>query len=97
MPTNMRGYAQGLDKATLGKPWSFTKNLPTLRLGHYQHKDIQREPLLFDLQNDPQQQKPLQDETVKQRMHEHMARLMKDYDAPAESYECMGLTHTMTK
>ena len=47
--------------------------------------------LLFDLENDPGELHPIEDEAVRQRMTEAMIRLMRENDAPDEQYERMGL------
>lgn len=40
--------------------------------------------LLFDLQTDPHQENPIQDQAIEARMIEHLVRLMKENDAPVE-------------
>ena len=47
--------------------------------------------LLFDLENDPNQEHPLHDGTVEQMMIAHLVRLMKENDAPPEQFERLGL------
>ena len=47
--------------------------------------------LLFDLQNDPDQQHPLDDPAVEQHMISLMCALMQANDAPAEQYRRVGL------
>ena len=48
------------------------------------------ETLLFDLDADPEQVTPIQDAAAEERMAEHLARLMKENDAPAEQFERLG-------
>ena len=47
---------------------------------------------LFDLQNDPHEQNPIEDEEVTKRLRMAMTRLMIRNDAPVEQYTRMGLT-----
>ncbi|MEZ4710996.1 MAG: hypothetical protein R3A44_27610 [Caldilineaceae bacterium] len=48
--------------------------------------------LLFDLAHDPQQEQPLTDPLVEQRMIGHLVGLMRANDAPVEQYARLGLT-----
>ncbi len=93
MPTSMRRYKQGMERAQLHRPFAFTKNMPVLRLGaHAPTPRPQVQHLLFDLQNDPQEQHPLQDPALEARMAALMVALMQQYDAPAEQYQRLGLS-----
>ncbi|MCU1642534.1 MAG: sulfatase [Nocardia sp.] len=47
--------------------------------------------LLFDLEVDPAQQHPIQDDEVELRMMTHLVELMRESDAPVSQYECLGL------
>ena len=47
---------------------------------------------LWDVENDPQQTRPVEDAAVEKKMIEHLSRLMKECDAPAEQWERLGLT-----
>ena len=47
--------------------------------------------MLFDLEQDPKQEHPIQDEAVEARMKMNMVRLMEENDAPAEQYVRLGL------
>ena len=47
--------------------------------------------MLFDLQKDPHQERPIQDQKIEQRMIEHLVRLMEENDAPEELYRRLGL------
>lgn len=68
----------------------------TLRLvdGEYLSKKYNetKHTLLFDLQTDPQQLQPLQDEEIEKRMIALLLQLMRENDAPQEQYERLGLT-----
>ncbi|MDA1137460.1 MAG: sulfatase [Planctomycetota bacterium] len=94
MPTHMRGHfkPEEFKGAELAEPFEFTKNCPTVRTA----SKAGRNPkpfgtLLFDLENDPGQENPIQDEEVEARLCREMVRLMKENDAPSEQYERMGL------
>jgi len=97
MPTNMRGFAphNGLMRAELAAPFSFTRDMPTLKIplrdAGEPVDDGQWGDLLFDLEADPQQEQPLDDPEVKRRLCTRMAELMRQVDAPAEQYQRMGL------
>ena len=49
------------------------------------------ETRLFDLHNDPEQTRPLDDPSVEQAMIEKMVGLMAENDAPLEQYDRLGL------
>ena len=93
---NMRGFKGGeLEGATLTEPLSFTKGRPLLKLPSanrpvWTHPD--RDDLLYDLQQDPDQQQPLDDDALVQRFEGRMAALMAAADAPDEQYTRVGLT-----
>ena len=82
-----------LAQATPAKPFSFTKNCPTLRVPVAQIRRYENlaKSELFDLQNDPRQMNLIQDETVRRKLVGQMVELMKQCDAPAEQYERLGL------
>lgn len=61
--------------------------LPDVRINLYQFGT-----LLYDVENDPNQEHPLHDPVIEERMVRAMVELMKKNDAPAEQYERMGLT-----
>jgi arylsulfatase A-like enzyme len=98
MPTHMRARfaVEELQQIELADPFPFTKGCCTIQV------PAQRWPgshpyqtLLFDLETDPQQERPLQsadvDPAVKQAMTRHLVRLMKENDAPPEQFERLGL------
>jgi len=94
MPTRMRRLftADELADTTLVEPFSFTKGMPLLRTAAQawtQAHDFGH--LLFDLVDDPQQERPLQDPAIEERMIRLMVARMKANDAPAEQYTRLGL------
>ncbi len=101
MPARMRTRfgADELRDATLADPFSFTKGMGTLRIPtrvrfgaeRGRHADRNRSRL-FDLQNDPGQTSPLEDEALEGRMVDQLVRLMAEADAPPEQYRRLGLS-----
>jgi len=97
MPTHMR-HTFSLEEmrgATMAGPFGFTKGCPVMRIpaaGKWTNGDprITRN-WLFDTKNDPGQEQPLDDPDIERRMIEHLTRLMRATDAPAEQYERLGL------
>jgi len=85
-----------LRPAQLAAPFAFTKGCPTLKTPvnmvnkAFYHPDTQKN-LLFDLMNDPHQERSLNDPQTEARMVEYLMRLMRECDAPAEQYERLGL------
>jgi arylsulfatase A-like enzyme len=98
MPTHMRGYfgADSLQSATLHPPFAFTKGMPLLRVpGGAWRNMFQYGHMLFDVENDPGQERLVDDPDVEERMCRHIVRLMKANDAPPEQYERLGLDPQM--
>ena len=94
MPTSMRGRfpAEILSQATLVDPLSFSKGMPVLRVPAYSYTDPHSfGTLLFDLQNDPEQQQPLRDDELELRMAVTLVELMRQNAAPPEQFERLGL------
>ena len=53
--------------------------------------------LLWDLEQDPEQTTPSQDEAAREKMMAHLLRLLKESDAGEEQYLRLGLTGQSTK
>ncbi|WP_268243641.1 sulfatase-like hydrolase/transferase [Arthrobacter sp. AQ5-05] len=97
MPTNMRGRfpAEILSRAELVQPLPFTKSMPVLRAPAYSYTDPHSfGTLLFDLQSDPEQQTPLQDDELELRMASLLVERMRHNAAPPEQFERLGLPKT---
>jgi hypothetical protein len=47
--------------------------------------------MLFDLQDDPGQERPIDDPSLERMMIDHMIRLMRENDTPPEQFERLGL------
>jgi arylsulfatase A-like enzyme len=96
MPTHMNRMfsVEELRTATLAAPFTFTKGCPTMRIeSGFSCKDTRLfDTMLFDVVADPQQQSPLEDKQIEQRMLGHLMQLMQDNDAPSEQFERLGLT-----
>jgi arylsulfatase A-like enzyme len=97
MPTHMRNLfsVEELQDLELAEPFSFTKGCRTLKIesknGIWSGRANPFETLLFDLENDPKQENPIQNKEVEEHMVKHMIRIMKENDTPVEQYERLGL------
>ncbi|MBF9069040.1 sulfatase [Streptacidiphilus fuscans] len=97
MPTHMRGRFSPaeLRNAELVEPFAFTKQVPVLRTpGASISNPYSFGTLLFDLETDPGQERPLVDDAVELRMAELLVDLLRASDAPASQYERLGLPAT---
>jgi arylsulfatase A-like enzyme len=92
MPTRMRGFFthEALREMELAEGFAFTKGCPVMKVPVPPMR-MQHGSLLFDIQKDPLQQHPLDDPQIERRMIEHMARLMRQADAPPEQFHRMGI------
>lgn len=94
MPTHMHFMftPAELQDIQLAEPFPFTKGCRTMKIANkgWAEKD-QFVTLLFDLENDPQQENPIVDEEIEKRMIAHMVRLMEANHAPPEQFERLGL------
>jgi len=86
------GVHPGLPALELAQSFTFTKDLRTLRLPG----DAVLAPrvfgsLLFDLDVDPQQEQPLQDDELELRLASLMVELMRANDAPRDQFLRLGL------
>lgn len=86
-----------LQEVGLAEPFSFTKGVSTLKIpvtfgnGFLKRPNGGLAKLLFDLDEDPNQESPLENEAVEAQMRSQIARLMLDNDAPVEQFERLGL------
>jgi arylsulfatase A-like enzyme len=94
MPTHMtRPFGvEELRTAELAPPFPFTKDIPLVRTDSGGVSPSEFVTMLFDLENDPQQESPIDDPEVEERMIRHMVDLLQWNDAPEEQYERLGLT-----
>ena len=75
-------------------PFSFTKGYPQLKLDAEPWAGINFDEygdLLFDLEQDPGQNKPFHDEEIEAGMMKLMVQIMRENDAPKEAYVYWGL------
>jgi hypothetical protein len=98
MPMHIRSMmtAAELSTAELVRGFGFTKEMPIMRIDAL--RDARRIPnvdrrvfenrgtQLFDLTNDPRQERPFRDETVERRLREGIRAVLQGHDAPAEIY-----------
>jgi len=94
IPLNMRSpfATKDLKNATLQNPFSFTKGCPVLKIPVNKMFDKRQEGhKLYDIDNDPDQNNPIDDPEIEERMIKLMIELMKKNDAPLEQYERLGL------
>lgn len=98
MPTHMRNRfsIKELQSAELAGPFSFTKGCQVLKINSTGIPELDFSPykfghLLFDIKNDPLQQKPLNNPEIEEKMISHLVKLMKESDAPRDQYERLGL------
>lgn len=87
-----------LGRATLAKPFAFTKECPLLRVPGLNERYNMSAfgTMLFDTHDDPGQERLLDLRTadavaIERRMTEQMVALMRENDAPPEQYERLGL------
>ncbi|MHB1254215.1 MAG: sulfatase [Candidatus Humimicrobiaceae bacterium] len=106
MPTHMRNLftLDELKEVKLAEPFSFTKGCKTIKTNALGDSGLQIDfnpfdfgTMLFDLENDPTQEKPLKDDEIEHRMILQMVRLMKENDCPPEQYERLGLREDIVK
>ena len=89
-----RFSVEELGDIALAEPFPFTKGCRTMKIaagGGGWRSVFRFGTLLYDLETDPKQELPINDPEVEQRMIEHLIRLMKENDAPAEQFERLGL------
>lgn len=96
MPTHMESLfsTQELRDASLEPAFRFTKGVPVLRVpadpNMWTHA-YDFGTMLFDLESDPGQSKPLRNAEEESRMLSAMTGLMEANDAPAEQYTRLGV------
>jgi hypothetical protein len=95
MPTHMRARfdISELQHIALAEPFSFTKGCRTMRTtGRFMPTPFPYTNLLFDVEQDPNQDSPIEDAETERHMIEHLRRLMQEGDTPPEQYVRLGLT-----
>jgi len=97
MPTHMRNLfsVDELQNLELSEPFNFTKGCRTLKIkalpwsSGYEHGTR-----LYDLETDPKQEHPLQDQEIEARLKDQMIKLMNWNESPPEQFKRMGLDNT---
>lgn len=104
MPTHMTKHFEldELQSSELVEPFDFTKNTPVLKI-HLSSKNTQVgqdghalggddcQSALYDLDSDPEQKKPIIDQTVIDRLSTRISLHFDKHDAPDELYSHFGL------
>ena len=102
MPTHIRGpfSLEELKTAEMAEPFPFTKGVPGMKISgeivlsrtpDNQKPMVHYRTELFDLEQDPRQERPIQDPETEARLVREMVDLMEANDAPAEQYRRLGL------
>ena len=86
-----------LKEATLAPPFDFSKELPLLKVPHkskadskthsyhFPEKMEETQSAIYDVLNDPNQSKKIEDPKVKSKLNSELLRLIKENDAPTEA------------
>lgn len=98
MPTHMRMRFNPaeLQETEMVDAFSFMKGCRVMKIparGWRTMNPFDFGTLLYDVADDPQQLQLLDDPAVEQQMVDHLLRLMRENDAPAEQYERLGLSN----
>lgn len=102
MPAHIRGpfSLNELKTAVMEKPFCFTKETPVMKISgeivlsrtpEGDKPQVRYKTELFDLEEDPQQLHPIQNQAVEMRLIRQMVELMQENEAPAEQYKRLGL------
>lgn len=97
MPTHMnRAFGvKELQDIALREPFRFTKGCRTMKIaGQAWINPHEFGTLLFDVEKDPGQERPIRDPAMEERLSRLMTQLMQANDAPAEQFERLGLNAT---
>jgi hypothetical protein len=99
MPTHMRQRfgVNELQAIELAEPFTFTKGCRAMKIKARSAVNAhQFGTMLFDLEDDPRQEKPLHNPDIEAQMIRHIVRLMRENDAPPEQFERLGLEMELT-
>lgn len=97
MPTHMRRTfaPEEFEGVTLAEPFSFTKGCRTMKIKARPHPwnrtAYDSGTLLFDIEQDYQQEHPISSPSVEILMTRHLVREMRAADAPPEQYDRIGM------
>ena len=100
MPSRMKRMmrpSELRDNVDLAEPFRFTKGCSSMRISidrlMPEDEDVRASypTLLFDIQDDPQQLRPLDDPSREQQMLVHLVREMRHVDAPQDQFARLGI------
>lgn len=94
MPTRMRRLfsPEELQNIELREPFTFTKGCRTMKIASRKKGAMHTfGTLLFDVEEDAEQKKSIQDPMTEDRMLQLMIQLMKENDCPEEQFERLGI------
>ncbi|MFA6290351.1 MAG: sulfatase [Victivallales bacterium] len=96
MPTHMRrtfGVEELHRIEKLQEPFNFTKGCKTMKIPGSKSgwNTACGRTELYDLKSDPKQLKPIEDRAIEEMMCRHIARMMKENDAPVEQFARLGM------
>jgi arylsulfatase A-like enzyme len=109
MPMHLKNlfHVDELRGAQLFPPFDFTQDVPVLKVPA--RRNVKGQPsghqgqgggyedtttVLYDLQNDYEQQRPFRDPAIEARLKAQMTTIMARNDAPPEAFERLGLEYT---
>lgn len=96
MPTHMnrRFTVEEMRTMALARPFAFTKGTPVMRIvpDRVMFESKLKEDMLFDLTQDPREERPIVDDAVSLRLTEALADIFRQLDAPEELYDRYSLT-----
>lgn len=97
MPAHMRGRfdPSELQDHTLARPFPFMQGVSPLRIPAMPKEEPESDrlrTLLYDLKDDPGQQRPITDPSVENRLVQGLDRLLREADAPEEQWQRLGLS-----
>ncbi len=104
MPMHLNAFFRSdeMRTAELREPFGFTKDMPLLKIDALKNAD--RIPMhdgevfqdigtrLYDLENDPKQEKPFRDEAIEARLKTALVDILKAHECPDEIYGRFHLT-----
>lgn len=96
MPTHMRKLfsPEELKDMELAEPFSFTKGCRVMKVKKFDKMGDTTAfgSMLFDMQSDPEQEKPVKDKKIEERMKRAILDFMELDDAPSELYHRFGFS-----
>lgn len=102
MPTRHGGGRAFIDKSELetielAEPFSFTKELKVMKMDAnainevlQNRRQLEFGTMLFDLESDPNQERPIKNDKIEQKMINSMIKMMQENDAPKEQFHRLG-------